>query len=1027
MKQFLEEIAKLASRAKFDDFFVGSVSRKVTYPIGHRHFARNPNPTKKARIWLEWSFVIPSLSLFLIACTPILAHQEALIAEAEAINPALYTVVEDQAALPALNPSLASRTIEKLVLKNGLEIYLVSDPDVDQSAAGLAVEAGSWQDPKKYPGLAHFLEHMLFMGNEAYPKEFEYMQFISDHGGKVNAYTAPDRTVYMFSINNDAFQAALDRFSHFFIDPLFLPNSIDRELHAVDQEHSKNIEHDGWRQYMILKETGNPEHPNCSFSTGNAATLSGIPQEALKDWYKSHYSANRMHLAIVSPLPIEEIRALAVQNFSKVASFQVNERPIPSELTSKEQRGHMIFIKPIKDIKQLSLTWEVSSEFASDIDRKAPEIIAYALGQEGGNSLIDALKKEKIAEGIHVTCDRFAKNSLLFSIDISLTDYGLTQIDTAITQTYQAIARLKKEGIPEHLYDELSTMAQINYQYQSRDDAFVSVIRLTENLVYEDLKTYPEKTMIPSTYDPEFLELFVTSLTPDSCLYFVLADPSKTGVLPDTKEKWMHAEYAIKEISSDRLTAWEEMQINPNIQLPQKNPYIPSQLALIPEVDDGATTQTPLLLHSDPGSKVYFAQDTHYRVPEIGTIFSLKSPLINHSPKSQVLTDLYLRALNEKLTSCLFFAQNAGIATSFSSDDSSLKISLQGFSDKAPLLLVEIFEALKSVEPTSEQMEIYRTSLAADYSNASKELPVRQASELLDSIIFKNPTNADKLKAIKELSYADFLDFSKRLLIATYTEAFIYGNIQETDAQTLWLGLQTTLGSTPYFVENQTKPEVLLLSEKYGPYMLTQNTDRQGNGVMLLLEEGDYTFEKRAVQQILGSALKDAFFDTLRTKQQTAYIAKAWDTEKERQLLQYFAVQSSSHHPSELLARFELFLEDFNKNLKIVLPPERFENIRTNVITLLEMPPENMATMLSQLNGLAFDYKDFDWIKRRIETTKSLSYEKFCEIAKSFLSRENSRRLAVLIEGVVSTENDFHYELITKEDVHNFGSFVSVK
>ena len=40
-----EGIAKLALRAKFDDFFVGSVSRKATYPVGHRRFARNPNPT----------------------------------------------------------------------------------------------------------------------------------------------------------------------------------------------------------------------------------------------------------------------------------------------------------------------------------------------------------------------------------------------------------------------------------------------------------------------------------------------------------------------------------------------------------------------------------------------------------------------------------------------------------------------------------------------------------------------------------------------------------------------------------------------------------------------------------------------------------------------------------------------------------------------------------------------------------------------------------------------------------------------
>ena len=57
-----EVLAKIAARLKFDDFFVGSVFRKVTYPIGHRRFAKNPNPTKKARILFEWSFAIPSLT-----------------------------------------------------------------------------------------------------------------------------------------------------------------------------------------------------------------------------------------------------------------------------------------------------------------------------------------------------------------------------------------------------------------------------------------------------------------------------------------------------------------------------------------------------------------------------------------------------------------------------------------------------------------------------------------------------------------------------------------------------------------------------------------------------------------------------------------------------------------------------------------------------------------------------------------------------------------------------------------------------
>ena len=57
LKRLLNEgVAKLALEAKFDDFCAGSVSRKLTYPIGHRRLARNPNPAQKGQIWPQMEF-----------------------------------------------------------------------------------------------------------------------------------------------------------------------------------------------------------------------------------------------------------------------------------------------------------------------------------------------------------------------------------------------------------------------------------------------------------------------------------------------------------------------------------------------------------------------------------------------------------------------------------------------------------------------------------------------------------------------------------------------------------------------------------------------------------------------------------------------------------------------------------------------------------------------------------------------------------------------------------------------------------
>ena len=489
----------------------------------------------------------------------------------------------------------------------------------------------------------------------------------------------------------------------------------------------------------------------------------------------------------------------------------------------------------------------------------------------------------------------------------------------------------------------------------------------------------------------------------------------------------MNAEYAIRAIAKTRMTAWEKATPSPMIQLPRENPYIPTDLALLPFNRETHNAENPLLLHLDEGSKIYFAQDTRYLVPEIAHTFTFQSPLLQNTAKAQVLADLYIRALTEKLSSPLSMAALGGLRSSFAIDDFTLQLRVIGYNDKAPLLLHTIFQNLKGVKCAKEEFEIYRTSLAADYDNSSKELPVRQAMEQLDAILFSTPTDEDKYRAIQNVSFEEFSDFASHLFDSAYTQAVLYGNLDQRQAHELWKTLEETLSTTAFPEKEHCKRKVLLLSEKHGPFKLVDTTDRAGSGVLLLLQEGPFTYENKAIQQILGTALSDAFFDTLRTKQQTAYIAKAWNTEEERQLMQFFAVQSSTHTPTDLLARFELFLEDFNKNLTIRIPEGRFESIRSNLITLLKMPPENMPGMGALLNTLAFDYEDFKRIEKRIETMKSLSYETFCQVSRQLLSRDNPRRLAVLIEGVLAPENDFHYETVGKEELQTMGAFVTVK
>ena len=80
---------------------------------------------------------------------------------------------------------------------------------------------GSGDNPPGRGGLAHFLEHMLFLGTDKYPDPAEYEEYITEHGGSRNAYTSLEITNYFFDVNAAHLPEALDRFAQFFIAPRF--------------------------------------------------------------------------------------------------------------------------------------------------------------------------------------------------------------------------------------------------------------------------------------------------------------------------------------------------------------------------------------------------------------------------------------------------------------------------------------------------------------------------------------------------------------------------------------------------------------------------------------------------------------------------------------------------------------------------------------------------------------------------------------------------------------------------------------
>eukprot|EP00559_Dactyliosolen_fragilissimus_P007895 CAMPEP_0184864396 /NCGR_PEP_ID=MMETSP0580-20130426/14781_1 /TAXON_ID=1118495 /ORGANISM="Dactyliosolen fragilissimus" /LENGTH=1210 /DNA_ID=CAMNT_0027363151 /DNA_START=55 /DNA_END=3687 /DNA_ORIENTATION=+ len=255
-----------------------------------------------------------------------------------------------------VKPALDKRKYRSILLPNNLQVLLVSDPDTDIESAAVHTRTGHFNDPAHRAGLAHFHEHMLFLGTQKFPVENEFEDFLGRNGGLSNAYTDMEDTNYYLNVapldydedtdndgelpDNDnpskvssALYGALDRFAQFFISPLFNAESVERELRAIDSEFLNGMTSDSWRNYQLLKSSCNPSHPFSKFGCGNYNTLTNggditgksaedsggsSPRDDLIQFWEQNYVAENMKLCVVAKAEINHMQECVEELFKDV-------------------------------------------------------------------------------------------------------------------------------------------------------------------------------------------------------------------------------------------------------------------------------------------------------------------------------------------------------------------------------------------------------------------------------------------------------------------------------------------------------------------------------------------------------------------------------------------------------------------------------------------------------------------------------------------------------------------------------------
>lgn len=912
-------------------------------------------------------------------------------------------IIQDEATLPILNPSLQDQKVRKIRLSNQLEAILVSDPHVQQSSVALTVMAGSWSDPDEHLGLAHFLEHMLFLGTKEFPVESDFTRFLASQGGDRNAFTHGDFTSYMFSTNTAGLAEGLKRFSSFFKDPLLSPSGVNRELNAINQEFAQGFNVESTREYFLIKALANPEHPFHRFQTGNSQTLANASTDILRQWYLDHYSANLMRLYVLSSVTLDDLQKMVVEDFSSIPNREIQPYRSSDPLL-KDVQGQMIYMDAEKNTYTLSTFWEIPTEIATSIETRPDDLICYILGHEGKESLVGDLKKEGLAFGLCCGSINMSSRNNLLVVQVLLTAKGMENPDMVVERIFQTIARIKEKPFPEEIFNEYALFLKQRYQYQQREEPFAWATKQGEMMAFEPIASFPEKKNTLKYLDQEAITSTLNLLTPERVVVVLSAPAAKQQVNLKEKEKWMQISYAVEPIQKELINKWAHVSVNPNIQFPPPNPYLAQSLPNVKPAfkrSQYPNIGKPDRLINEKGIDFYYAPDPFYAIPRSFMRFQIQSPEIKEgSPQAIVLTDLYVKGLEHFFRDLNYEAQTADLDVTFERTIGGVQVTLEGFSESIEKFLPDFIARLDQYTLSNEDFEVVRESVQREYENFSKDRPAKQTFDFFKgALLDRYVTNPQKRNAIKKITYPLFQDFEDRLLKSTFVKGIVTGTITKEAALSLVKTLDKTLHPTDASRGFPYLPGVRSLS-KEGPYVINQSTDAQGAAALLVLEVDGFSPQLRNKQMILTSTIGEAFFDTLRTKQQTGYIVVGNELEFHHHLFNYFLVQSTTHNPQELLWRYEQFIEQFLHNLKThEISKERFVVLKETSEVLLREPPPTLKLFGELLFKLAFEIQDFDWIKKRLAVLPDLTYEEFTDFCKEYLGRQNKSRLAVLLTG----------------------------
>lgn len=319
-------------------------------------------------------------------------------------------------ALLAFGSAYAA-SVQEFVLDNGLKILLAEDHKSPSVTFQIWYRVGGRNEKDGKSGLAHFLEHMMFKGTPTTGPE-EYSRIIAKNGGRSNAFTSNDMTVYFATMSREKIGIEIDLEADRMANALLGETYFEPEKKVIQEERRLRTDDN---PAAALSEVASAVafviHPYRRPVVGWMEDIQNLTRQDLADFYKLYYAPNNAVIVIVGDFSTAEILPKVKAAFEKIPR---GAPPPVVDVVEPEQRGERrVTLKKEAELASLLMFYQAPN--LKSPDNFALDLLAVVLAGGRSSRLHHELVYQKrLVRGVDADYSSVSVDPMGFSISAQL-------------------------------------------------------------------------------------------------------------------------------------------------------------------------------------------------------------------------------------------------------------------------------------------------------------------------------------------------------------------------------------------------------------------------------------------------------------------------------------------------------------------------------------------------------------------------------------------------------------------------------